>query len=241
MPKTRGESIFFTSITAWMMVYVMTLYNTVLATGTFTNLTFFIALKNMWIEYIIIGLLAYFVSSHLAKMCAFRVVQPGDRPIFIIFAIQTFTVIWQVAFASVISVFHGHGFTANFIPDYLTTYCKNFILAFPLQLIFVGPLAIFIFRMLFISRKKEIWLRYKMTMSRSSMKSCNHTVNERNLLSTPWKSPESVRSDPTPLPLSGWNAFFHPHSKQPHISFPFHPLPVSSDNTISYFSRPSDP
>lgn len=113
MPKTRGESIFFTSITAWMMVYVMTLYNTVLATGTFTNLTFFIALKNMWIEYIIIGLLAYFVSGHLAKMCAFRVVQPGDRPIFIIFAIQTFTVIWQVAFASVISVFHGHGFTAS--------------------------------------------------------------------------------------------------------------------------------
>ena len=155
MPKTRGESIFFTSITAWMMVYVMTLYNTVLATGTFTNLTFFIALKNMWIEYIIIGLLAYFVSGHLAKMCAFRVVQPGDRPIFIIFAIQTFTVIWQVAFASVISVFHGHGFTANFIPDYLTTYCKNFIPAFPLQLIFVGPLARFIFRMLFISRKKE--------------------------------------------------------------------------------------
>ena len=49
----------------------------------------------------------------------------------------------------------GHGFTANFIPDYLTTYCKNFILAFPLQLIFVGPLARFIFRMLFISRKKE--------------------------------------------------------------------------------------
>ena len=107
MPKTRGESIFFTSITAWMMVYVMTLYNTVLATGTFTNLTFFIALKNMWIEYIIIGLLAYFVSGHLAKMSAFRVVQPGDRPIFIIFAIQTFTVIWQVAFASVISVFHA--------------------------------------------------------------------------------------------------------------------------------------
>ncbi|MDD6858204.1 MAG: hypothetical protein PUD71_07495 [Lachnospiraceae bacterium] len=34
MPKTRGESIFFTAITAWMMVYVMTLYNTVLAMGS---------------------------------------------------------------------------------------------------------------------------------------------------------------------------------------------------------------
>ena len=110
MPRTRGESIFFTAITAWMMVYVMTVYNTVLATGSFTNTTFLIALKGMWIEYIIIGLLAYFVSGHLSKMCAFRVVQPGDRPIFIIFAIQTFTVIWQVAFASVIGVYHGHGF-----------------------------------------------------------------------------------------------------------------------------------
>ena len=136
-----------------MMVYVMTLYNTVLATGNFTNATFFIALKGMWVEYIIIGLLAYFVSDHLAKICAFRVVQPGDRPIFIIFAIQTFTVIWQVAFASVIGVYHGYGFTSNFLPDYLITYCKNFIMAFPLQLIFVGPLARLLFRTLFIKCK----------------------------------------------------------------------------------------
>ena len=148
MPRTRGESIFFTAITAWM--------------------------KGMWIEYIIIGLLAYFVSGHLSKMCAFRVVQPGDRPIFIIFAIQTFTVIWQVAFASVIGVYHGHGFTANFTPDYLMTYCKNFIMAFPLQLIFVGPLARLIFRTLFINHKKETLTRFRMTMRKSLQKQCNH-------------------------------------------------------------------
>ena len=155
MPRTRGESIFFTVITAWMMVYVMTLYNTVLATGSFTNATFLIVLKGMWIEYIIIALLAYFVSSHLAKMCAFRVVQPGDRPICIIFSIQIFTVIWQVAFASILGVYHGYGFTRNFIPDYLITYCRNFIMAFPLQLIIVGPLARLIFRTLFIKHKKD--------------------------------------------------------------------------------------
>ena len=65
MPKTKGESIFFTAITAWMMVYVMTLYNTAIAMGSFTNAAFLIALKEMWIEYIIIALLAYFVSDHL--------------------------------------------------------------------------------------------------------------------------------------------------------------------------------
>lgn len=154
MPRTRGESIFFTAITAWMMVYVMTLYNTVLASGSFTNVTFLIALKGMWLEYIIIALIAYFISGHLAKMCAFRVVQPGDRPIAIIFAIQTFTVIWQVAFASILGLYHGYGFTVNFIPDYLMTYCRNFVMAFPLQLIIVGPVARLIFRSLFIRTKK---------------------------------------------------------------------------------------
>ena len=150
MPRTKGETVFFTAITAWMMVYVMTLYNIVLSMGSFTNVTFLIALKEMWVEYVIIALLAYFVSGHLAKMCAFRVVQPGDRPIFIIFMIQIFTVIWQVTFASVLGVYHGYGFTGNFVPDYLTTYCKNFIMALPLQLIIVGPLARLIFRTLFI-------------------------------------------------------------------------------------------
>lgn len=155
MPKTKGESIFFTAITAWMMVYVMTLYNTVLATGTFQNFTFFIAFKNMWVEYVIIALLAYFVSGNLAKACAFRVVQPGDRPIFIILTIQTFTVIWQVAFASILGVYHGYGFTANFLPHYLIAYCKNFIMAFPMQLVIVGPLARLIFRKIFVDSSSK--------------------------------------------------------------------------------------
>lgn len=155
MPKTKGQSVFFTAITAWMMVYIMTLYNTVLATGTFTNITFLIALKGMWIEYVIIFLLAYFVSGNIAKYFAFRVAQPGDRPIFIIFAIQIFTVVAQVAFASVIGVYHGYGFTSNFIPDYLITYCGNFVMALPVQLLLVGTLARLIFRSVFIREQKQ--------------------------------------------------------------------------------------
>lgn len=42
MPKTKLESVIFTAITAWIMVYIMTLYNTVLAMGSFTNTTFLI-------------------------------------------------------------------------------------------------------------------------------------------------------------------------------------------------------
>ena len=54
MPKTKFEAIVFTAIKAWMIVYVMTLYNTVLATSSFTNSTFLIVLKSMWIEFVIV-------------------------------------------------------------------------------------------------------------------------------------------------------------------------------------------
>jgi len=54
MPKTKFQSIIFTAITAWLMVYIMTLYNTVIVTHNFTNSTFLVALNRMWIEFIII-------------------------------------------------------------------------------------------------------------------------------------------------------------------------------------------
>lgn len=150
MPKTRFESIIFTAITAWIMVYIMTLYNTVLAMGEFTNATFLAVLKGMWMEYIIIFLCAYFISGHVAKYFAFRIVQPNDRPIAIIFAIQIFTVVSQVALASILGVYHGYGFTSQFMPDYLTTFCKNFVMALPVQLFIAGPIARFLFRSIFI-------------------------------------------------------------------------------------------
>ena len=131
------------------MVYVMTLYNTVLAMNSFTNATFLMALKGMWIEFVINFLCAYFISSHAAKYFAFRVVTPQDRPIAIILTIQVFTVVCQVALASILGVYHGYGFTDQFIPNYLMTYCRNFIMALPVQLFIAGPIARWIFRTIF--------------------------------------------------------------------------------------------
>lgn len=155
MPKTKFESIIFTAITAWMMVYIMTLYNTVLATSSFTNSTFFIALKSMWIEFIIIFLCAYFISSKVAKYFAFKIVQPTDRSILIVLTIQVFTVVSQVALASILGVYHGYGFDIQVIPHYLLTYCRNFIMALPVQLFIVGPIARCLFRVLFSSVNGE--------------------------------------------------------------------------------------
>lgn len=154
MPETKAESVVFTAITAWIMVYIMTLYNTVLASGVFVNSTFLVALKGMWVEFIIIFICAYFISGHVAKHFAFKVVKPGDRPIAIILAIQVFTVCSQVALASILGLYHGYGFTSTFIPDYISTYCRNFVMALPVQLFIAGPIARKLFGLIY-DRKKE--------------------------------------------------------------------------------------
>lgn len=156
MPKTKPQSLFFTAVTAWMMVYGMTLYNIVLAAGSFTNATFLFALKDMWLEFVIIFFCAYFISSPLAKRFAFRIVRPDDRPIAIILTIQVFTVIFQVLMASVLGAWHAYGFTADFLPNYLTCVCKNFVMALPLQLIVVGPIARGIFRAVMRQRNAAV-------------------------------------------------------------------------------------
>ncbi len=79
MPETKFESVVFTAVTAFLMVYIMTLYNTVLASGQFVNLTFLISLKSMWFEFVIIGLCAFFISSPLAKHFAFKIGRGTDR------------------------------------------------------------------------------------------------------------------------------------------------------------------
>ncbi len=155
MPKTKVESLIFTAVTAWIMVYIMTLYNTALANGTFVNETFLMALKGMWLEFVIIFLCAYFISSPVARHFAFCVVKPGDRPIAIILAIQTFTVVSQVALASILGVWHGYGFTSQFVPNYLMTYCRNFIMALPVQLFIAGPIARKLFRLVFRREKNN--------------------------------------------------------------------------------------
>ncbi len=141
MPKTKSQSLIFTAITAFIMVYIMTVYNIVLASGSFTNQTFLSAIKGMWIEYIIIFLCAYFISSPLAKKCAFKIVEPTDRPIAIVLVIQIFTVIFQVFFASIIGAYKAEGLCINFAPNYIKAYCMNFIFALPVQLLIAGPAA----------------------------------------------------------------------------------------------------
>ncbi len=155
MPKTKFQNFIFTLMTAILMAYCMIVYSVAINSPEgLSNQTFFIALKEFPIEGIIVFLLAFLVASPIAKKLAFRIVNPEkDNKMFIILSIQTFTVLTMVGLMSVYALFAQHLINSNIVCNYIVLYCKNFIMAYPLQIFFVGPLVRNSFRIVF---KKQL-------------------------------------------------------------------------------------
>ena len=136
---------------AILMAYFMIVYNVEINSETgLINQTFLIALKEFSIEGIIVFLLAYFITSPIAKKLTFRIVNSKeDNKMLIILSIQTFTVLIMVGLMSIYALFAQQLINSNVICNYIVLYCKNFIMAYPLQIFFVGPLVRNIFRFIF--------------------------------------------------------------------------------------------
>ena len=151
MPETKFQNFIFTLITAILMAYFMIVYSIAInSPNGLANGTFLEALKEFPIEGIIVFLLAFFVASPIAKKLAFRIVNPEkDNKMFVILSIQTFTVCVMVVLMSIYALFAQNLINSNIIYNYITLVCKNFIMAYPLQIFIVGPIARNIFKLIF--------------------------------------------------------------------------------------------
>lgn len=151
MPKTKFQGFIFTLTTVIFMAYSMIVYNIAINSSTgLVNQTFSITLKEFPLEGVIVFILAYFIASPIAKKLAFHIVNPDKaNKIFTILSIQTFTVLVMVGLMSIYALFTQHLINNNFICNYKVLYCKNFIMAYPLQIFFVGPLVRNIFKVIF--------------------------------------------------------------------------------------------
>lgn len=157
MPKTKFQILIFTIIMAAVMVYAMSVYNIAISMGRLQNETFLIALVSFPLQYLQGFLCAYFIGSRIAMCFAFKLVNPKlDKPIVVTLAIQVCTVCVMVPLMSFIATLEHYGFATNFIPQYLTIVCQNFIFALPLQIFIAGPLVRFIFSNIFAPKKSAI-------------------------------------------------------------------------------------
>lgn len=146
MPRTKFQRIVFSLMSAIVMVYLMVLYNISLAKGGLKNITFVYALIGMWPYYLIAVLSVIVIARPLAQRLTFRIFNHDDKPIFIMLAIQSFTICFMVLIMACAATIIRNGITINFASQYLTAIYKNFAIAYFLQIFAAGPFVRLIFK-----------------------------------------------------------------------------------------------
>ncbi|MCY8138531.1 DUF2798 domain-containing protein [Bacillus inaquosorum] len=142
MPTNRKEGLIFGVMMCFGMVCVMSIYNAIIngAIQDFSLVTVF----EMVIGFMVALLLDLLLVGPLAKKIAFSLPFDKSKKLYVILAMSTCMVIGMVLCMSVfglVTAALSNGINGNSLfSAYLMIVLKNFILAYPLQLLVMGPL-----------------------------------------------------------------------------------------------------
>ena len=149
MPKTKFQNVIFTLLMAFDMVYAMICYNIAINRGGMMNEVFMLAFHEVIIMWPVAFVLEMFVVERLAKMLAFRLVSPDDKPIFILLAISSMIVCLMCPMMSLVATILFQNPGKEIIALWFQTTVLNFPMALCWQIFFAGPLVRLIFRTIF--------------------------------------------------------------------------------------------
>ncbi|MFC3419292.1 DUF2798 domain-containing protein [Salinicoccus hispanicus] len=148
MPTTKKESLVFSMIMCFFLVFIMTIYNEILNGNIFT-LPFSKQVFSFILAYTIALFLDMVLVAPIAKSIGHKVYSLTAKKIFMILTISFFMVIGMALlmsiFGLIMSMNAGAVGDTSILNLYLSTFLKNFIFALPLQLLIAGPLVRFIF------------------------------------------------------------------------------------------------
>ncbi|MCD7956812.1 MAG: DUF2798 domain-containing protein [Lachnospiraceae bacterium] len=150
MPKTKFQSVVFSAMMVFAMVFCMTCYTVSFNLGGFSYKVLSIAIQEMWVEYVVVFLLIFFVITKIAQKLTARIIDREAVPGFVsILAMQTFTVAIIVPVITLFATFLHDGFTGLWFVQWIELWVKCLPMAFFLQVLYVGPLVRLIFRTIF--------------------------------------------------------------------------------------------
>lgn len=149
MPKNKLQSIIFTILMAFVMVYGMICYNISLDMGGMKNEIFLLAFHEIIIMLPVAFILEFFVVEKLSTAMAFRIVTPNDRPFVITLAISFMIVLCMCPTMSLVATVLFKQPGKELIAAWFQTTVLNFPMALLWQLFFAGPVVRFIFGKLF--------------------------------------------------------------------------------------------
>ncbi len=140
------------------MVIVMVFYNLAI-NGLIGVMSFHDILIQITIGFIVFILLDIFIVGPVAKKITFSLPFDKSKKAYVIISISFFMVVGMVLLMSLyalgVSYVMNSLSTESFMLSYLFTVIKNFVFAFPVQLIIIGPLVRYLF-MKFVKKSKVL-------------------------------------------------------------------------------------
>ena len=151
MPKNKFQDVIFTIIMATVMVYGLVVYNVALNTGGVSEKTFLIAIHELPIMVPIAFILEFFIVGKIARILAFTVMKPDDRPAFITYAISICICCIMCPIMSLVAtiLFKNN----KSFGTWVQTWGMNFPMAICYQMFYCGPFVRLIFRSIFKEKK----------------------------------------------------------------------------------------
>jgi len=144
MPRNWKEEVVFTAIMAGLMVFVMTAYNVTMAQG-FSNGLILAILGGYPLGLLVAIILDLLVVGPIAKGLAFKYIindYMRKRTVLIGITISVLMVLGMVTCMSLFGIaVEGELSGAHVLATYGHTWLFNLIVALPLQLLIVGPIA----------------------------------------------------------------------------------------------------
>lgn len=143
MPRNWKEEVVFTAIMAGLMVLVMVGYNVALAQG-FTKGFILDVLAEYPGGLFVAVLLDLLIVGPLAKKLAFKYIindYMKKNVVLIGITISVMMVLGMVSCMSLFGIIMAHNMGGNVLATYGHTWLFNLIMALPLQLLIVGPIA----------------------------------------------------------------------------------------------------
>jgi hypothetical protein len=146
MPKTKKQGLVFALLMGFSMVFCMTVYTIALGQGALSGGVFALAIREMWVEFVVIELLVNLVVTRLALKIAMKIVPETLRgSFFMTLAVQSATVALIVPVITLFATFM-HGGAGGWFCRWIATAALCFPAAFFLQIFYVGPLVRAVFR-----------------------------------------------------------------------------------------------
>lgn len=141
MPGSKKEGIILSVLMSLVMIYVMAALNDGVKMGALTTDSWILALKRLPLGFLVGIICDMLICTPLSLKLVAKVTEPADKDLYKIAVLRFSMVVLMTIAMTVFSVVITWGGVSAAVGEFFRWLPYNFIIALPIQMIIVAPLA----------------------------------------------------------------------------------------------------